>query len=154
MKKRIVIGLTGFAMIFFLGGIYIVFSISKGTAMLDRLILLHQVEILREHLLIEIRKVQADLNLKNTRYARTVDTFVNDVQQMGQVSQACFSCHHNEAVSKRLQDMERQIELYKNALSRVLTMRADGGRLDEEEDNTYKIGDELVGKVNAMIALA
>ncbi len=154
MKKRIVIGLTCFAMIFCLGGIYIVFSISKGTALLDRLILLHQVEILREHLLIEIRKVQADLNLKNTRYARTVDTFVNDVQHMDQVSQKCFSCHHTEVVTKRLRDMEQQIGLYKNALSRVLTMRADVGRLDREEDNTYKIGEELVGKVNSMIALA
>ncbi len=154
MKKRIVIGLTAFAMIFFLGGIYIVFSVNKATKMLDRLILLHQVEILREHLMIEIKKVQADVNLKNTRYARTVDTFVNDVQQMDQVSQECFSCHHSEVVTARLQDMERQVGLYKNALSRVLTMRASDARLDEEDDNAYRVGEELVGKVNAMIALA
>lgn len=154
MKRRIVLGLTAFVMIFFLGGIYIVFSVNKATTMLDRLILLHQVEILREHLMIEIKKVQADVNLKNTRYARTVDTFVNDVQQMDQVSQECFSCHHTEAVARRLQDMERQVGLYKNALSRVLTMRANDVRLDEEGDNTYRVGEELVGKVNTMIALA
>ena len=154
MKRQIVLGLTAFTMIFFLGGIYIVFSINKATNTLDRLILLHQVEILREHLMIEIKKVQADVNLKNTRYARTVETFVNDVQQMDQVSQECFSCHHTEAVAKRLQDMERQIGLYKDALSRVLTMRANDIRLDEEDDNTYRVGEELVRKVSAMIALA
>ena len=154
MKKRIVIGLAGFALIFFLGGLYIVFSINQATSTLDRLIVLHQVEILREHLLIEIKKVQSDLDLKNTRYARGVDIAVNDVRNMDQVSKACFSCHHTEEVENRLHDMERQVELYKNALSRVMTIRADVGRMEAEEDNAFKIGEELVGKVNSMIAIA
>lgn len=154
MKKRIVIGLAAFAMIFFLGGIYIVFSINQATATLDRLIVLHQVEILREHLLIEIRKVQSDLNLKNTRYAKGVDTVVSDVNNMDRVSKECFTCHHTPEVQNRLHDMGRQIELYKNSLSRVLTMRADPVRIEAEEDNAFKIGNDLVGKVNNMIALA
>jgi two-component system cell cycle sensor histidine kinase/response regulator CckA len=154
MKKRIVIGLACFAMIFFIGGLYIVFSINQATSTLDRLIVLHQVEILREHLLIEIKKVQSDLDLKNTRYARGVDIIVKDVHNMDQVSKACFSCHHEKEVEDRLHDMERQVELYKNALSRVLTIRADVGRMEAEEDSAFKIGEELVGKVNGMIALA
>ncbi len=154
MKKRIIIGLAVFAMIFFLGGLYIVFSINQATSTLDRLIVLHQVEILREHLLIQIKKVQSDLDLKNTRYARGVDIVVNDVRNMDQVSKECLSCHHTKEVEDRLHDMERQIELYKNALSRVLTIRADVGRMEAEEDNAFKVGEELVGKVNGMIALA
>ena len=154
MKKRIIIGLSIFAVIFFLGGLYIAFTITQSTTMLDRLIMLHQVEILREHLLLEIKKVQADLNLKNTRYARSVDTVVKDVRNMERVSQVCFTCHHTEEVENRLHDMERQIDLYKLALSRLLTMRANITRLDEEEDNAFKIGEELVDKVNNMIALA
>jgi len=154
MKKRILVGLAVFAMIFFIGGLYIVFSINQATSTLDKLIVLHQVEILREHLLIEIKKVQSDLDLKNTRYARGVDIIVKDVHNMDQVSQACFSCHHTNEVEDRLHDMERQVELYKNALSRVLTIRADVSRMDAEEDNAFKLGEELVGKVNGMIALA
>jgi PAS domain S-box-containing protein len=154
MKRRIIIGLSIFAVIFFVGGLYIAYSITQATGTLDRLIVLHQVEILREHLLLEIKKVQADLNLKNTRYARSVDTVVNDVRTMERVSQFCFSCHHTEEVLNRLHDMARQIEMYKQALSRVLTMRADIARLDEEEENAFKVGEELVGKVNNMIALA
>jgi PAS domain S-box-containing protein len=154
VKKRIVIGLTVFAMIFFIGGLYIVFSINRATSTLDRLIVLHQVEILREHLLIEIRKVQSDLNLKNTRYARGVDAMVSDVRNMDEVSKTCFDCHHEPDVEKRLHDMAQHVELYKNALSRVMTMHANVGRMDAEEDNTFKIGEELVGKVNSMIALA
>jgi PAS domain S-box-containing protein len=154
MKRRIIIGLSIFALIFFLGGLYIAYSITQATSTLDRLLVLHQVEILREHLLLEIKKVQADLNLKNTRYARSIDTVVNNVRTMKQISQQCVSCHHTEEVNNRLHDMERQIELYEQALSRVLTMRADIARLDKEEDNAYKIGEELVSKVNNMIALA
>jgi PAS domain S-box-containing protein len=154
MKKRIVIGLTVFAMIFFFGGIYIVFSINKATSTLDTLIILHQVEILREHLLIEIKRVQSDLDLKNTRYARGVDIIVNDVRNMDQLSNECLSCHHTQEVENRITDMEQHIQSYKNALSRVLTMRASGGRMEAEEDNAFKIGEELVGKVNGMIAIA
>jgi PAS domain S-box-containing protein len=154
MKKRIVIGLTIFAMIFFIGGLYIVFSINRATSTLDRLIVLHQVEILREHLLIEVKKVQSDLNLKNTRYSRGVDAMVNDVRNMDEVSRECFACHHVPDVEKRLRDMAQHVELYKSALSRIMTMHADVGRMDAEEDNAFKIGEELVGKVNGMIALA
>ena len=154
MKRRIIIGLAGFAMIFFLGGLYIIYSISQATSTLDKLVVLHQVEILREHLLIQIKKVQSDVDLKNTRYARGVDVMVVDVRNMEQVSKTCLSCHHTEEVESRLHDMERQVELYKNALSRVLTIRADVGRREAEEDDAFKIGEELVGKVNGMIALA
>ncbi|MGO9952178.1 MAG: PAS domain S-box protein [Dissulfurispiraceae bacterium] len=154
MKKRIIIGLAGFSTIFFLGGLYIVFSINQATSTLDRLIVLHQVEIMREHLLIEIKKVQTDLDLKNTRYARGVDIVVEDVANMDQVSKECLSCHHEKEVENRLHDMERHIELYKNALSRVLTIRADESRMQAEEDNAFKIGEELVGKVSSMIAVA
>ena len=62
MKKRIIIGLSVFALIFFAGGIYIVSTIEKATSTLDRLIRLHQVEILREQLLTDARRVQADLH--------------------------------------------------------------------------------------------
>ncbi len=154
MKKRIVIGLAVFAMIFFFGGLYIVFSISSATSTLDRLIVLHQVEILREHLLIEIKKVQSDLDLKNTRYARGVDIIVGDVRNMDQLSRECLSCHHTKEVENRLHDMLREIETYKNAISRVLTIRADISRMETEEDTAFKIGEDLVGKVNGMIAIA
>ena len=62
MKKKIVIGLSLFSLIFFMGGIYIIFTVERATSKLDRLITLHQVEILREHLLISIKRVQSDID--------------------------------------------------------------------------------------------
>ncbi|HTZ18016.1 MAG TPA: PAS domain S-box protein [Dissulfurispiraceae bacterium] len=154
MKKRILIGLACFALIFFVAGIYIVITINEATSTLDRLIVLHQVEILREHLLLQIRKVQSDLDLKNTRYARGVDQTVSDVRNMEQVSKKCITCHHAPEVEARLHEMENLIDSYKIALSRVLTVQGDVSRMEAEEDAAFKIGDELVGNVNHMIALA
>ncbi len=153
MKKTIILGLSIFSLIFFLGVFYIIGSVERSTGSLDQLIILHQVEILREHLLIQIKRVQADLNLKNTRHARGVDTVVQDVMNMHNVANSCFNCHHSPAVTEKLNDIKDNIEEYKNALSRVFTIRANEQRLGEEEDAAFAIGQELITKVDDMIAL-
>ena len=69
MKKRIFIGMSVFSLLFLLGGLYLIINIEMATSTLNNLIKLHKVEIIREHLLIQIKRVQSDLYLKNTRYA-------------------------------------------------------------------------------------
>ncbi|MBS1114012.1 MAG: multi-sensor signal transduction histidine kinase, partial [Nitrospirae bacterium] len=128
MKKKIIIGLSIFALIFFLGGIYIIVTIEKTTTKFDQLIELHQVEILREHLLIQIKRVQTDLTLKDTRFARDVDVIVRNVRNLHNVLDTCFSCHHKEDVSKRLEELKKQTGDYEDALSRLMTIRANTAR--------------------------
>ncbi len=154
MKKKIIIGLIIFSLIFLLGGIYIISTIETATSKLDTLIKLHQVEILREHLLIQIKRVQADLNLKNTRYARSIDTVVVNVKNLGSIADTCFDCHHTKFVENRLRDLRTGVEKYKNALSRVFTIRANVSRLKAEEDKAFAMGEELINKVNNMISMA
>lgn len=151
MKRRIIIGLAVFSLLFFLLGIYIIMTIEKATSTLDTLIKLHQVEILRESLLIRIKRVQTDLSLKNTRYARGIYTVVSDVRNMSKIANECFRCHHSEFVEGKLTDMRNQTEKYKDAISRVLTIKANIDRLEAEEDNAINIGEELVTKVGDMI---
>jgi signal transduction histidine kinase len=153
MKKRIIIGLGIFSLIFLMGGVYIITTIERATSTLNNLIRLHQVEILREHLLIQIKSVQSDLHLKNTRYARGVDNIVYHVRSMDGVINSCFECHHSGPVMKKLTDLTTQAGRYKDALSRVLTISANVKRLEEEEDIAYRIGQELIEKLNTMIAL-
>lgn len=153
MKKKIVIGLSVFALIFILGGVYIIVTIEKGTSTLDNLIMLHQVEILREHLLLQIRRVQSDLHLKNTSYARDIQTIVEHVENMGGIANTCFECHHTGEVSEKLMDLKRHVDDYKAAISRVLTIRANAQRHQEEEDRAFRIGEGLLTRVNNMIAL-
>lgn len=151
MKKKIVIGLSLFSLIFLLGGIYIITTIERGTKTLNDLIILHQVEILREHLLIQVQQVQSDLYLKNTRFARDTDTIANNIKDMQKISGRCLECHHSEDVIDRLTDLRDHIEAYKNALGRVFTIKADIGILEIEENNAFKTGESLVNKISNMI---
>ncbi len=140
-----------FSLLFLIGGIYIVVNIELATSTLNNLIKLHQIEIVREHLLIQIKRVQSDLFLKNTRFARGIDTVMTNVRNMSEISNVCFTCHHSEALTRELTDMRNQIEQYKDALSRVMTMRANSDRLASEEDNAFMMGEDLVKKVNNII---
>jgi len=153
MKKKIVIGLSIFSLVFVLIGIYTIVVIEHATTELDKLIQLHQVEILREHLLIQVKRTQSDLYLKNTRHARSIDTIVSHVRTMGEVVNTCFDCHHNETVMKRLHGLKGQIEDYKSALSRVFTIRANVRRLQAEEDSAYKKGTELISELDTIITM-
>jgi len=153
MKKKIIIGLSIFALIFFLGGIYIIVTIEKTTNKFDQLIELHQVEILREHLLIQIKRVQTDLAVKDTRFARDFDIIVRNVRNLDIVLDTCFSCHHTEAVFKKLEELKKQTGDYEDALSRLMTIRANAARLAEEEENAFKTGETLTNMVNSMILL-
>lgn len=153
MKRTIILGLGIFLLVFVIGVVYIIFSIERSTSSLDELIVLHQVEILREHLLIQIKRVQSDLSLKNTRYARGIEIVVKDVGNLQRVADACLSCHHNETVTGKINSIRSLVEEYKSSLSRAFTIRANVKRLDEEEDAAFSIGQELINKVDDMVAL-
>ncbi len=153
MKKKIFIGLSIFSLFFLLGGIYIITTIETVTSRLDNLIMLHQVEMLREHLLIQIKSVQTDLSVKNTRYERDINTINTHVRDMEDTANTCFECHHSENVLSRLKDLRDGIEKYKDAVSMALIIRANVSRLEAETDSAFKVGEELITEVNDMIAI-
>ena len=151
MKKRIIITLVGITLIFLAGGIYIIATIEKSTSTLDRLIMLHQVEIMREHLLFQIKQVQTDLNLYNTPYSSGVDTIVTNVKLMDSVSARCFDCHHSPVVTKRLDGLKKQIENFKDAFSRSLTIRSNRKRMEKEVETAFQISERLLTDVSSMV---
>jgi len=153
MKRKIILGLAVYSALFFFTGIYIFYTIQTGTAKLDELIRLHQVEILREHFLLQIKRVQSDLALKNTRYSRRFETVVLDVRNMERFVNACFQCHHTPTVEAALEGLRGMTHRYKDTLSTVLTIRANTERLALEEDAAYRAGEELTEKVRDMVAL-
>jgi signal transduction histidine kinase len=148
MKRKIIIALSIFSLFFLFGGIYLATTIEKATTEVDNLIRLHRIEILREHLLIKLKRIQSDLYLKNTRYALDIDTVVTHVQTMDTAVSACFDCHHAASVANKLENLKNRIEQYKSALSRVFTIRANKSRLELEEDAAFKMGTELITEVD------
>jgi signal transduction histidine kinase len=138
-------------MIFFIGGVYLIRNIRDTANKQDFLIMLHQVEILRGQLLIHIRQVQNDFNLRNTRFQRNTDTLISDVMDMQKTLDRCFECHHEPDVESRLGDLKGKIETYKSHISRVLTIRSSGNRAVEEENQTFQLADDLVDQVGTMV---
>lgn len=153
MKRKIIIGLTVYAVLFSLGGVYILNTIGDATTELDSLVQLHQAEILREHYLLEIRRVQYNLSLKDTEHARDFDTAVQHAVNMRRIVDACSSCHHEQHVVARIRDMQERTVTYQDALSRVFTIRANPERMAREQDAAFHAGEELISRVGQMITL-
>jgi signal transduction histidine kinase len=148
MKRKIIVALSVFFILFLLSGIYIISTIEKATGRADNLLRLHRIEILREHLLIDLKRAQSDLYLKNTRHAQSIDTVVVHVQAMSTALNECFDCHHSEPVANQMEDLRNRIEQYKSALSRVFTLRANKNRLEAEEDTAFKMGTDLISEID------
>ncbi|OGP92147.1 MAG: hypothetical protein A2156_06850 [Deltaproteobacteria bacterium RBG_16_48_10] len=148
MKRKIITALSVFSLLFLISGVYIVTTIEKATSEADNLLRLHRIEILREQLLIHLKRAQSDLYLKNTRHAQSIDTVVAHVQTMNTAVNACFNCHHTPVVVHELDHLKNQIEQYESALSRVFTIRANKTRLEAEEDSAFKLGMELISEVD------
>ncbi|OIP36462.1 MAG: hypothetical protein AUK27_01615 [Deltaproteobacteria bacterium CG2_30_66_27] len=153
MKKKILIGLGILSLLFMLIGAYVIVTVDRATSRLDHLVKLHQVEILREHLLLQIKRVQSDLAWSGTRYASGVDTIVSHGLQMGKGIDRCFLCHHSPQVTEGLVDLKRQTESYEDFLSHVLTLEANRVRREAEKDEAIRRGQDLIAKVNGIIAL-
>jgi signal transduction histidine kinase len=154
MKKKIIITLSIFSLFFFLVGTYIIAAIETSTSRLDKLIKLHQVETMREHLLLQIEKVQSDIKIKNTRYGRNIETVITNVRNMERTANTCLDCHHTRRMLNRLKDLKNNIKEYEKRISRIFTIRSTERRLEIEEDSTFRTGENLIRQVNNMISMA
>lgn len=153
MRRKVVIGLAAYFVVFLLASGFLIRSIRVTTENLNRLLTLHQVEILREHYLLQIRKVQSDLTSKHTRYSIRYDKVVSNVVNMGKIIDTCFSCHHKPHAEARLHELKQHTGEYKVALSRVLTVAGSERRVVDVEDAAFLIGEHLIQRVQEMIAL-
>lgn len=153
MKKKIIIVLSVVSLFFLLGGIYLIRAIDTSTARFDQIIMFHQVEIQREDLLLNIRRVETDLYSQGTRFAASFDAVAGHVYDMVNAINTCFTCHHSKNVTERLEDLQNQIGDYGQAVTRVVSLKPGARVLRKEQENAHLISDSLVGKVNTMIAV-
>jgi two-component system NtrC family sensor kinase len=151
MKKKIVIGFAVYSFALLLTGAYAVYTIHTSAADLDRMIALHRAETLREHSILQIKRVQSDFALMNTRHARNFDNVVKNVLHMGKTIDECNGCHHAPRGVERLRELKGAVERYKNSLSRVLTLGANAERLAAEEDAAFRNGEELIANIRDML---
>jgi PAS domain S-box-containing protein len=163
MKKKVVIAIGILCLCFVLGGAYIIVTMEFATSKLDHLIVLHQVEMLREQLLLNIEKVQSDLNLRDTPHATDMDTVIANVRSLDNTMGTCFDCHQsakvkkmlndltNENVLKKLSELSDKTDEYKESLSRFLTMSANRERTEKEHNRAFYLAEELLENINNMV---
>lgn len=153
MKKRIAIALSISILLFIAGGTYIVATIASATSELDHLIMLHQVEILREHLLLQIRKVQSDLMLKDSSFASSDEAIAANTRAMQMISTTCKDCHHRPSVQKRLDQLINDVADYKMSQQLFMASRNPSER-SGLQSAAYRKTEKLESMVNGMIHIA
>ena len=154
MKKKIFIASGLVCLIFLAGGIYIIMTIERSTSELDNLIRLHQVEILREHLLIQIKNVQSDLYLMGTRYEKSPQTVMANVNRLSRVGVTCFDCHHRASVVQRLKNLNGDIEFYKGSIGKILSMKGNRSGIMQEGNRAFQTTQKLFAQVKDMVHIA
>jgi signal transduction histidine kinase len=150
MKKKILTGF-GLLLVFFLGGsIIAVLYITKTTQRMDKLIMLHQVEILREDLIIHVQQVQSHIYRNKIWKAGDLDALIAQVQEMDRVMDTCVGCHHSPELTQGLLGMRDMANDYKAALSRLVTASANPLRIASLERRAQDLGQELITMTQGM----
>lgn len=150
MKKRILTGFGSLLFIFLTGSLIAVVYITKTTQRMDRLILLHQVEILREDLIIHVQQVQSNISRNKTRSGGDVDVLVAHVQEMDKVMDSCVGCHHTPELTQGLLGMRDMANDYKTAISRLVTASANPTKIAALERRAQDLGQELITMTQGM----
>ena len=153
MKKKIILALAVFISVFVLGGIYLIITIEKTTSTLGNIIELHKIEILRGNLLIHARKIQAALAISKTRSDGMLDSLVETIGQLDNKATKCLECHHNEAITQALNNLQKKVYAYEEALSRLFIARSKAARTTEETKKALEEGDELISMLHDMTYL-
>src|SRR5512146_1544948 len=121
MKKRILTGFVLLLAVFLSGSVIAAIYITKTTGRMDKLILLHQGEILREDLIIHIQQVQANIARNRVWSGGDVDMLTAQVQEMDRLMNSCTGCHHSPELTQGLAGMRDMADDYKNAITRFVT---------------------------------
>lgn len=151
MKKKIMWGLGIFAALFFLSGLSIIFCIEKATSDLNTLVQLHQVELLREHLLMQMRSIQYELKLSGTHYAKEPAYILRYISTMKTMLNDCSSCHHSPQNMAKLNELRDSMDQYSKGLEMVSGRARRPLFLEVEQRKVLKNGEDLIGKLREIL---
>lgn len=150
MKKRILTGFGLLLSIFLSGSVIAALYITKTTERMDKLIMLHQVEILREDLIIHIQQVQAGIARNKMRSGADVDVLIAQLQEMDRLMDSCTGCHHSPELTQGLVGMRDMADDYKNAITRLVTTSENAQRTAALERRVQDLGQELITMTQGM----
>jgi len=150
MKRKIVSALLLLFLFSASGAALATYYITHSTATLSRLLVLHQIEDLRKHLIISIQTVQADLYTVHTRLGQNLDTIIENVTKLEAAANSCSGCHHTPEVTRELQEIQQDIGAYQSALSYYITASANRERIEKLQSDAATIGHRILSRTEGM----
>lgn len=148
MKKKIVFGLAIFAMMFFLGGIYIVTTMQTTIYELHRLSQLHRTVALRKDLLLSIKKNQEKIVLRDRHLVMEEEAFE---QSTATIIEMCYVCHTSSPFREKIDILKMQIKGY-YMLTRVVFTTDPGSAFSEKRISAaVTMGNDLIAKIEGII---
>ncbi len=150
MKRKILYFLLSVFAFTAMGAAFTTFSIRNTTATLSRLIDLHQIVGLRQHLIMSIQTVQSDLYTVNTTLGQHLDGIAEHVTKLDQTAQKCSACHHAPDVALQITEVQTLIEKYGKAMSLYITASSNAQRINTMKLQAAEIGNELLVKTENM----
>jgi PAS domain S-box-containing protein len=144
MRRKIVVSLLVVFLCSALGAALAAYFMRTTTATLSRLIDLHQVAELRQHLIIAIQASQSDLYTVHTALGKEVDLITSNVAHLDEAVGKCSGCHHAPEVAARLEGLKTLTSDYQVALSYYITASANQDRIWRLKMDAAAIGGELL----------
>ena len=154
MKKKIILSLFFLFLLFTMGAVMTMFYILRVTTRLDTLITLHQVEILRQDLVINVQTVQSHLYTLGTSFGKELDVIVENVATLDNAAQKCSGCHHSPEITSKIKTIQDLTEQYKEALSTFITTTAGRERVERLQIVAANIGNMILTKTQEMAFIA
>jgi signal transduction histidine kinase len=150
MKKKIVFGLSLFALMFFSGGVYIITTTETTIYDLHRLSQLHRTTAIRKDLLLSIEKNQYDIILRETN--PTAGPLPGDNRLMETMNK-CLVCHRSSSSGESIARLQGKIERYLELMSDISTSPPRSAISNRKAKEALKVGDEMIGKIEHIIAM-
>ncbi len=146
MKRKIILSLLSVFIISAVGVAFAALFVRSTTATLSHLINLHQIEDMRQQLIISIQTVQSDLNSSHA----DLDRITNNVNDLGQRAKQCSTCHHAPYIEGQIEGLQASIRDYRQILNRALRSAANPGRSGILKRSAAAIGDGLLDRAKTM----
>lgn len=150
MKKKIVLSLLSLFLFFAIGIVFSTLYIQHTTAALERLIKLHQIEDMRQHLILSIQTVQSELYTVGTPLGHKIDMITDNVSLLEENAAKCTGCHHEPEIDGKLRENQKYIQDYQEALSYYITASANKESIDRLQLAAAGIGNTLLSATEKM----
>jgi signal transduction histidine kinase len=151
MKKKIIFGLSIFALMFFFGGVYIVMTTETTIFELHRLSQLHYTIALRKDLLASIKKNQNNLILRGTLFATEMES--SGEKSLSGIAKKCAACHRFSPTRETIVELQNRIATYEALTIHTLAAFPGSAISESRAQVALRLGEDLIRQMERIIAV-